>query len=141
LRVPELSRCLSCDFETTEALTRCPKCGRRVRALKRTRWLGMIQVVLGGFLVLFMGGIWYLIWGIVSQSGRPGATTRFTGTAEDIKIVYGLFAMVIAIGFGSIAGGVWQLRYGKPNKVIVLVIVGLAVLLYIGARAYTHSKS
>jgi len=91
------------------------------------------MVVLGGFLVVFMSALTVVVGGIISRSGEPGATTRFTGEPEDAAFIFGIFGLVIAIGLASVAGGAWQIKYGKPNKKIMIVIFGLAfVFLLIG---------
>jgi hypothetical protein len=135
----EISRCVSCDYRTAERETKCPKCGQRLRTLAQARRLGGFQIVVGTFLVALMGVITFIVTQAVSESGRPG-TTRFTGTSSDLMFIYAIFAVVIAIGLVSIAGGIMTIRYGKTNKIIFVIIIGLAVAFYVIAMAFTRSS-
>ncbi|MBA3322903.1 MAG: hypothetical protein H0T45_15845 [Pyrinomonadaceae bacterium] len=124
----EISSCYRCDFETGEPLSQCPRCGQPLRSAKTVRRLGWALVALGGLLVVFMGALTVVIGGIMSRTGEPGATTRFTGGPEDAAFIFGIFGLVISIGLASVVGGAWQIKYGKPNKKIMVVMFGLAIV-------------
>jgi len=136
----EISRCVSCDYQTSERETKCPKCGRRLRTTRQARRLGWFQIVVGGFLVALMSVITFVISDVVSQSGQPGATTRFTGRPSDLMFAYAIFAIVIAIGLVSIAGGIMTIRYGKANKIILFLMIALVVAVYFLAMAFNRSN-
>jgi hypothetical protein len=137
-QMQEISRCTSCDYQTQEAVRVCPKCGRRVRTTRQSRILGWFQIVLGTFLVALMSVITFLIAGVVAQSGRPGATA---GSSSDLAMIYGIFAVVIAIGLVTIAAGIMTIRYGKTNKIVMLLMILLALVFYIMAMAFNRSNS
>ena len=118
----EFSACTKCNFETTEPFAHCPKCGRRMLSSGRVRMLGWLLVVLGGFLVVMMGAITALV--AVNSS-------HFTGTAIQAMFMYLLFAVIIAFGLLSLAAGAWQIKYGKRNKTIMFIGMGLGFLLII----------
>ena len=136
----EISRCVSCDYQTADRETTCPKCGQRLRTLGQARRLGFFQIVIGTFLVALMGVITFIVTRAAAESGRPGATTTFTGTSSDLMFTYGIFVVVIAIGLVSIAGGIMTIRYGRTNKVVFFIILGLAIAFYVLAMAFNRSS-
>ncbi|MCM3870024.1 MAG: TMEM199/VMA12 family vacuolar ATPase assembly factor [Pyrinomonadaceae bacterium] len=124
--------CPKCDFETNEVLAKCPNCGRRLQSAKKVRILGWVLVLLGAFLAIFMGGLGVVLGGIISRTGQPGETSRFTGGPEVVLFIVAIFGLVIFFGLLSIAAGVWQIWYGKPNtplRVLMFVVAGLLVLI------------
>lgn len=112
--------CPKCDFETAESLAKCPNCGRSLQSTKRVRILGWLLVLLGSGLVIFMGGLGIILGGIIAETGRPGKTTRFTGGPEDVLFIFAIFGLVISFGLASMAGGAWQIWYGRPNKKLMV---------------------
>jgi magnesium-transporting ATPase (P-type) len=138
----QFSFCEKCKYETPEMLNKCPQCGRSIRTSKQVRRLGWVLVILGGFLIVFMVGLTVLMLGIMTNPTQ--SSTHFTGTPEDALFMFGVFGLVAAIGLSSLAGGVWQIWYGKRNKVVGYVVLGLAlVFLVIGfmARLALTSRS
>jgi hypothetical protein len=95
------------------------------------RILGWLLVLLGGFLVVFMGGIGIYLAGIIADTGQPGKTSRFTGGPEDVLFIFSIFGLVISFGLAAIAGGAWQIWYGKPNRIVMVVMFVVAGLLWI----------
>lgn len=70
---------------------------------------------------------------IIAQSAGPGATTRFTGGPQEIALIVAVFGLVISFGLASMAGGLWQIIYGKPNrKVMVVMFLVAGILVAIG---------
>jgi hypothetical protein len=126
--------CARCDFETTETLAKCPKCGRRLQSARKVRILGWVLVLIGSCLVIFMSGLGIFIAGLIAKSDEPGQTSRFSGGPEDILLIASIFGLVIAFGLASVAGGAWQIWFGKPNRlVMVLMFVFAGILWLIGS--------
>jgi hypothetical protein len=123
--------CPKCDFETNEVLAKCPQCGRKLQSKKKVLILGWVLVLLGSFLVLFMGGLGIMLAGIIAGSGQPGASTRFTGGPQDVLLIAGIFGLVISFGLAAIVGGVWQIWFGKPNRKVMVVMFVVAGLLWL----------
>jgi len=123
--------CPKCDFETTEALAKCPKCGRRLQSATKVRILGWLLVIIGSGLVVFMGGLGIVLAGVIAQSDQPGSTSRFTGGPEDVLFIAAIFGLVISFGLASVAGGAWQIWYGKPNRKVMVVMFVVAGLLWV----------
>lgn len=134
IRVNKILSCPKCDFETNESLAKCPNCGRRLQSAKKVRILGWLLVLLGTGLVVFMAGLGIVLAGLIAESGQPGRTARFTGGPQDVLFIFAIFGLVIAFGLASMAGGAWQIWYGKPNrKVMVLMFVVAGLLFAIGS--------
>jgi hypothetical protein len=94
-----------------------------------------VLLVLGTFLVIFMGGLGIYLGQIIAQSGTPGSTTRFTGGTNDVAIIMAVFGLVIAFGIATIVGGIWQIKYGKPNRKLMVVMFLVAGILLVIASA------
>lgn len=130
--------CAKCDFETNESLAKCPKCGGRLQSAKKVRIFGWLLVLLGGGLVIFMSGLGIILGGLIVQGDRPGASARFTGEPQDVLFIAAIFGLVICFGLAAVAGGAWQIWYGKPNrKVMVVMFVVAGLLLAIGSAVQT----
>lgn len=103
---------------------------------RRVRILGWVLVVTGAFLVVFMGAITYMLAGIVYHSAEPDAHARFTGSPQMATFIFGLFGLIILIGFASLVSGIWQVRYGRPNRKLMIISPGLGLLLFIIAKVF-----
>lgn len=126
----EFSSCNSCGNVTTEAVSQCPKCGRRLRTAKQVRFHGWLQLLIGLFLVGLMGTITYNLAPLMFPLVEPrGANARFTGTPEQAQMILALFGMVIAFGLGSVVSGLWQIKTGRRNKWLFIGMVALFVVL------------
>jgi hypothetical protein len=88
-------------------------------------------VVLGGSLVIFMGGLGIYLAGIIAETGQAGKTSRFTGGPEDVLFIFAIFGLVISFGLAAMAGGAWQIWYGKPNRIVMVVMFVVAGILWI----------
>jgi magnesium-transporting ATPase (P-type) len=126
--------CPKCSFETTESLPKCPSCGSRLQSAKKVRILGWMLLGLGTLLVVFMGGLAIYLGQIVAHTDEPGATSRFTGGPEQLAMITTVFGLVIAFGLASMAGGIWQIKYGKPNRILMIGIFVVAGILYVISR-------
>jgi hypothetical protein len=125
--------CYKCGHETDRVLTECPECGQKLRTSGQVKVLGWVLLLLGAFLVVFMGSIAFLVARIIAGTDEPGATTRFDGGPKEVAMIFGIFGLVLAFGFTSMVAGFWQVWYGRRNKRLVWVILGIAVsLLVIG---------
>ncbi len=131
--MPKILSCPKCSFETSESLARCPNCGSRLQSARKVRILGWFLLLIGTGLVLFMSALGIYLGSIIAQSGTPGATTSFSGGTQDVALIAAVFGLVISFGLGSMAGGLWQIIYGKPNrKVMVAMFLVAGILVAIG---------
>lgn len=112
-------------------MTKCPQCGQRLRSAGQVRALGVVLVVIGSSLVIVMSLITIWAMNLILQNGKPGVTSRFTGTMGDMVFMFSVFALVLSIGFASLAGGIWQIAFGRGNKILSYLILGLGALFFI----------
>lgn len=117
--------CYKCDFETAMAMDKCPRCGHKLITSGRVKVLGWVLILLGLFLVAFMGVITIIVAGIIAQTGRPGSTQSFSGGTKELTLIFGIFALVIAFGLTCTVAGVSQARSGRRNKKLVKVLMGI----------------
>ncbi|HJR08614.1 MAG TPA: hypothetical protein VJ842_15245 [Pyrinomonadaceae bacterium] len=125
----EASSCYSCGHVTNEDVGKCPKCGRRLRTAKQVRRLGWLQLAIGVFLIGLMGTITYNLAPALLQAGESVDGSRFTGTPQQAQLILGLFGMVLVFGVGSVASGLWQIKTGRRNKWLFIVMLVLFVIL------------
>ena len=124
--------CFKCSYEADTAETRCPRCGKAFKSSTNLRVRGGILVFVGAFLILFMGAIASFVGYLVAKGGMPGRVSRFTGTRNDLILIFGVFGFVILFGFVSLANGVWQLIYGRRNQPLTWAMFALVFFLIIG---------
>lgn len=117
--------CQKCGFIGETLETMCPKCGRKgLRSVRNTRIAGAVLVLLASGLIICMS--WISLW-MYRSIGAGG--TRFTGTDKDLGMIIVILAVVILISLAATIGGLWQLVFGKRNKLIVLTVLVLGLAL------------
>ena len=126
----ESRSCDKCCEETFQALDKCPRCGGRLRTAGQIRTLGFVLVFIGGFLVVLMGAITIFVIGVISQAANEGRSARIMEETTVFVAIFALFGLVIMFGLTCIGAGVWQILFGKRNKHIKHIIIGLTVLLF-----------
>jgi hypothetical protein len=122
----EMRICYKCNYETGNPLGACPQCGHHLRTATQIKRLGIVMAALGGFLILFIGGIAVVVTGIILQSDDPNASSRFTGGPGVLIFMYGIFALVMMFGVTGLAAGIFQIKHGRRNTKLVQVILVLA---------------
>jgi MFS family permease len=99
-----------------------------------------VQLVLGIFLVGFMGVITASVAPMMTRTTSPSPqSAHFTGTPEQAQLILSLFGAVIMFGLASVISGVWQIKTGRRNKWIFIVMIGMTALL-IGLGWLTTNK-
>ena len=127
---------LRCGFISDDPIDICPKCGRKMRSANSVRIYGVVQLILGLFLVVFMGVITLMLLPMMMQPGQATSSgAKFSGTSQQAIVILSLFGLVIAFGFASSLAGVWQIVMARRNKWIILGVVGLTILLWIAVNA------
>ena len=128
----ELRSCFKCSYETHEPYDHCPQCGQRLRTAGQVRVLGVLQLLIGLFLVGLMGTITFFTAPLMLRAGEEsGSGSRFAGTAEQGFMILGLFALVIVFGLGSMLSGVWLIKTGRRSKWVLYGMLGLGVLVVV----------
>ena len=83
-----------------------------------------------------MGIMGYVsVWALGAFSNADPAGARFTGTQQEKFLITGLFGVLLVFGFVSFVAGLWQVVFGRRNKIFVWTVVGLAALIAIGGGA------
>lgn len=132
--MPKVLSCAKCSFETSESLSRCPNCGGRLQSARKVRVLGWMLLVIGAFLVICMGTLGIYIGSLISQTGESTSTSRFTGGPQDVALIVAVFGLVISFGIATMAGGIWQIVYGKPNRKLMVAMFLVAGILIVIAK-------
>jgi hypothetical protein len=132
----DTSTCYSFTCRTTVdgIVATCPKCGTKMRTPARVRGLGWFLLLIGLFLVGFMG---IITWNMAPMLLHPGDSSdggsRFTGTAEQAQSIFWLFAIVIAFGAATMVNGGFQIATGRRNRWITVGTLGVAAILFVVA--------
>ena len=130
--------CFKCGYEADTLEKKCPQCGRGMRTPTQNRILGFISVLCGIFLIGMMSFISFYMYGAINQTGKPGASAKFTGTQNDILMIIAIFGLVIIFGFVALIAGLWQLIFGKANKLLVYLVLGLGLVFYVGLIIFSQ---
>lgn len=111
----------------------CPQCGGAMRSLGDSKPRGWLLLALGLFLVLFMGWIALsLLPSLMAPGEETASGSRFTGDASQARMILLLFGLVIAVGFVSIAYGLYMIATGRQNRIFMigsLVLAGILILV------------
>ena len=122
--------------ETAEKI--CAVCGKPLQKVSTIRILGVLLVVMGTSLLAFMS--WLAFWTYGMIANPPASGSRFNGTPKDALFMIFVFGLVIAISLGATAGGLWQIIFGKRNKLIVFAVIGLGIVFVFTGFAVAFSK-
>lgn len=107
----------------------CPKCGGPMRMVSESPVRGWILLIIGLFLVLFMGAITLSLAPTLLQPGKDVDGGSFSGTADDARMILALFGIVIAFGVTSASYGAYQLIFRRESKVFIFLTLLIAVVL------------
>jgi hypothetical protein len=124
------SICYKCDYEGSITLIHCPQCGRLLHTDRQVRRSGWVLAGIGAILALFMSGLIILIAYIMAQSANPESTTRFSGTRLEAAMIFAILGLVWMFGLTALAGGIWQIKYGRRNRRLIQVILLLGFAFF-----------
>ncbi len=115
--------CYKCGYIRETPDENCADCGKVLESVSRIRITGAIQTILGGGLLMFMS--WLAFWMLNANSNN-----RFHGGANDVLFVVFIFALFASIGFGTLTAGIWQIIFGKRNKLLMfgMIVLGIAFI-------------
>ena len=131
----EWRNCFKCNYEAVTQQTHCPRCRKmRLRNAGEIRLLGSLLALLGTILLVMMSAITVVYASLVYAPQKPGSNVRFTGTDVDIAFAFGIFAVVLAIGFFCTAAGLWQIIFGRRNRVLLWLGITLGLTLLIAGE-------
>jgi hypothetical protein len=125
--------CPRCKFKPQQWVNDCPQCGQVIVSPRRVRTLGWLLIFIGAFLSVGIAAVGLAVARVIA--GDSGATTTFTGTGEQMGMMFTLFAFVFLFGLVAMAVGGWQVRTGKQNPRLAGVAV-LFFMMFMGLVAY-----
>src|SRR3954454_22080135 len=132
--------CLSCGCESEGAFKRCPRCGLKMLSARRIRQLGWVLVSFGAMIIVIAGASVILLaraWRADSPQPVEHRTVRVEQKAETgtvkltplvpsgrgrgeqrmgaglLVFIFGFLGLVMSFGIVALAGGIWQIVYGK----------------------------
>jgi MFS family permease len=98
-----------------------------------TRIRGLLMMLCGVFLMAMIGYISIWMLDVIYDPGSSKA--QFTGTRQEKLGIFALFAGIIIFGLGSFLTGAWQAAFGRRNKTLSWIVVGLGILIFVGGSA------
>lgn len=128
-----------CKTETPGFVDKCPACGSRVVTSRRIRILGWVSIACGLFLVAFMGYITLAMLPTLSNAGVQVDGGRWTGTAEQARMVLNLFYTIIGFGVLAAVAGIWQVATGRRHPLIIVATLAAAAAIAIQTWQSTES--
>ena len=131
---PVLKECFKCKYIGMTAEVKCPKCGRKLYGPREIRTRGVVQLISGLFLVIFMGGIAIFVTTLIAGNmNDPDTAKKLKDEAGVFLAIYAIFGLVIAFGLHGTVMGIWQIATGRRNKVLVWIMWALLfALLFVG---------
>lgn len=130
--------CPKCGYIRETAEKNCLECGKPLQKVSTIRTLGVILVVMGSALLGFMSWLSFWAYGTIANPSKNGS--HFNGDAKDLLFMMFVFGLVISIGIAATAGGIWQVIFGKRNKLIVIVVFVLGFIFAATGFAVILSK-
>jgi hypothetical protein len=125
----DISTCVepTCGIVVQGKAEACPKCGGPMRRIGEAKWRGWVLLVLGLFLMLFMGVIAFnLLPSLLAPGKDMGGGARFSGDADQAQMVLGLFGAIILFGFVTAANGAYWIATGRRSKTFTVLTLALA---------------
>lgn len=123
--------CYKCGYYASTPLTVCPQCRSVLFTYTSTRVRGGLLVLIGIILMAMMTKI--LLWELAAFANTNSLNARFNGTEQQKMLIFCLFVVLILFGFASFATGIWQLIFGRRNKLFVWGMYGLSLLIAVGS--------
>jgi hypothetical protein len=119
----ELRECFKCSYSAMTTADVCPRCGKRLQGPKQIRIRGAILIVIGIFLVAFMGGIAAFVAMMLAASMKhPDSAKSINEDRGTLLAIYGLFGLVIVFGLHSIVNGTYLCITGRRSKMLIVVM-------------------
>ena len=123
---PQYHVCFKCHFETESSGGACPRCGKPLYSEKNIRTRGWVLIGCGLFLAGFMSAITLFVTGLIYNSTNDAAMrAKLESEMHLFVLMYLVFGGVIAAGLTALAMGVWQIVFGRRNRLLVWLFMAL----------------
>jgi hypothetical protein len=103
-----------------------------LRTKATVRILGGVLVFLGGFISAMMAFIGMFIYGAPARTGG----SRFNGSENELMFAVGIIGLTFIVGVSFALAGLWQIIFGRRNRFIVWVSIGLVIVLLVIGRIF-----
>jgi hypothetical protein len=126
--------CYKCHYPAGVADAQCQRCGSRALKTKTSiRTLGVVLIVLGGFISAMMGAVMSFMF--KAFSADDGA--KFRGDETQMMFAVGIIGLTFAVGIAFALAGAWQVIFGRRNTVIVWAAIGMVAILLVVGKIFT----
>jgi len=132
---PEYRNCFKCNYESVTDLQRCPRCRYKLHTAGKIRFLGVIGMLCGGFLTIFIGAIAAFVVMLITQPEKLGAHIT-AGDNKRLFVIFGILAMVFALGLTFTLAGVGQIIFARRNRFLIWTALFLIVVVFGGAEIF-----
>ena len=136
---PVRRTCPKCGYIRATIEASCADCGKVLQKVSTVRVSGIFLVVMGTLLLGIMGWLSLWIYGAMSPTGNPSGS-RFNGSGSDALFIIFAFGLVISISLAVTAGGLWQIIFGRRNKLIVFAVFGFGIIFAVTGLAAAMQK-
>ena len=96
---------------------------------KISRVRAWLLIVIGSLLSVGIAVIAAVLRSTINNDQSGG--NHWTGTHEFTVRVFELFAAVFAFGLVALAGGIFQLRRGRPSWPAMIILLALVVVMFV----------
>ena len=136
----ETSTCyaFTCGTVVEGKVDQCPKCGKVMRGSDTIRRSGWLLLIIGLFLVAFMGAIAWSMAPALMNPGHEVSGDTFEGTAAQGRMIFALFGAVMVFGIGTALNGVIQIATGRRNRWLSFATLILAAAMLVLAVVTTE---
>lgn len=84
-----------------------------------------------------MGAIIVVFIGLADTAGKKNVSgPRFSGTKNDLFLVFMILGFVFFFGAVSFVAGLWQLIFARRNMVLIWIILALGAVFLIGGTLF-----
>ena len=130
--------CPKCGYIRETSDEKCGDCGKPLQKVSTIRALGVFLVVIGGGLLGFMS--WLSLWTYGTIAHPTASGSHYNGTPKDMMFMIFVYGLVMAIALGAMAGGLWQIVFGKRNKLIVFAVIVLGIAFVVTGLSVATNK-
>lgn len=95
--------CYKCGYIRATSDQSCADCGKALESVSRIKITGVIQIIFGSILLIFMG--WLAFWILNSNSYN-----HFNGGANDVLFIVFIFGLIVSISLGVMSAGLTMQR-------------------------------
>jgi hypothetical protein len=88
---------------------------------------GYALIILGLFLIVFMGGLIIKEADRSARMGELGSVVRDAGGTMWPAFVFAFLGFFLSFGIVSVASGVWEIMYERPNPMLRAIALAMFV--------------